>query len=130
MPRWNAVRLLLSAAKGKGWTVKSADVHTAFLRGKSSGITVYMRMPQGMREYRYDDKGVKQEVLQAVTGNLYGKADAVSPVMYTVDMSGLVICVMYDGEIYWNRMCVLFIICIIILCACDIHNSNWSGSYY
>ena len=117
MPRWNAVRLLLSAAKGKGWTVKSADVHTAFLRGKSSGITVYMRMPQGMREYRYDDKGVKQEVLQAVTGNLYGKADAVSSVVYTIDMSGIVICVMYDGEIYWTRMCVLFIICIIIWCA-------------
>ena len=75
MPRWNAVRLLLSVAKGKGWDIRSGDIHTAFLRGAASGITIYMRMPQGMREY-ITKGGRKVEVLQAVTGNLYGKSDS------------------------------------------------------
>jgi hypothetical protein len=76
LPRWNAVRMLLATAKGKGHTIKAADVSTAFLKGRNSGITVYMRMPMGMRQYETDRSGVRQEVLMAVEGNLYGKADA------------------------------------------------------
>ena len=76
LPRWNAVRLLISAAKGKAWVVKTGDVSTAFLRGEGSGKTIYMRMPQGLREYKTAPDGTKQEVLMSVHGNLYGKCDA------------------------------------------------------
>ena len=60
--------------KGKGYTVKAGDIRTAFLKGNKSGITIYMRMPPGLREYKDTPNG-RQEVVCAVEGNLYGKAD-------------------------------------------------------
>ena len=74
LPRWAPVRTLICAAKGKGWKIRCGDVKTALLKGKRSGITIFMHMPVGLREYRRMPNGSTQEVCQAVSGNLYVSA--------------------------------------------------------
>lgn len=71
LPRWAPLRLMISIAKGKGWSIRAGDVKTAFLKGKRSGITIFMHMPVGMRQYQRLADGTSQEICKAVYGNLY-----------------------------------------------------------
>ena len=71
LPRWGPIRCMVANAKGKGWMIRIGDVKTAFLKGQKSGITIYMRMPIGLRQKRRHPNGSMQEVCQAVHGNLY-----------------------------------------------------------
>jgi hypothetical protein len=73
LPRWNAIRCCLARGKGCGWSIRAGDVRTAFLKGDKSGITIYMHMPIGMRQYTTLPCGRRVEIVMAVTGNLYGK---------------------------------------------------------
>ncbi|XP_019179516.1 PREDICTED: uncharacterized protein LOC109174715 [Ipomoea nil] len=50
------VRLLLSLAVSRGWTIRQLDIHNAFLNGELAE-TVYMRQPPG-----YEDKSLTDHV--------------------------------------------------------------------
>ena len=74
---WNAMRIALAKGKGCGWSVRAGDIRTAFLKGEKSGITIFMHMPFGMREYMVLPDGRRVEIVMAVDGNLYVSTHAV-----------------------------------------------------
>ena len=62
------IRILLSIAAGKGWTVNSSDVSSAFLQGEDLERTVYLKPPKELK----NGKGKLMKLRTA----LYGLSDA------------------------------------------------------